>query len=68
MIYDEDVSADREILTSLVCLALNSIGIVINYNVAYPIVKSDTFIKAINHNLVKELDSLDVIYRMEGLS
>lgn len=68
MIYDEDVSADREILTSLVCLALNSIGIVINYNVAYPVVKSDTFIKAINHNLVKELDSLDVIYKMEGLS
>lgn len=67
-IYDEDVAADREILISLVCLALNSIGIVINYNVAYQVVKSDTFIKAINHNLVKELDSLDVIYGMEGLS
>lgn len=66
-IYDEDTSADIEILVSAVCLALNCIGIVINYNVAYPVTKSNHSIKAINHNLVKELDSLDSIYKMRGL-
>lgn len=66
-IYDEDVAGDVQVLASLVGFALNSIGIVINFNVAYPVYRSDNYIKAINKHLVKELDNLDAIYKLEGL-